>query len=192
MKHTIPRGISRWIARHDSTRAMVLLLLAAGFFFWLFNFSSWPYSDPGLIRLSGGEGWLDLRPFYTAQQAFTAMGHYGEAGRALYRGFLATDFVFIPVYSLGFALLLTRLLRALTGEGSGWMRLNLLPLVIGLFDVVENLSILSLLAEYPHPPAIIGTLAGIATLCKWLLTALALLVLGIGTVAVVFRSRRRA
>jgi len=39
-------------------------------FFWLFNFSALPLSDPEMKRVSGGEGLLDLRFYYSAQEAF--------------------------------------------------------------------------------------------------------------------------
>ena len=108
--------VIQWIERHYSTPLMLVLLLASAGFFWLFNFSGLPLSNPELIKLSGREGLLDLMPYYTAQQAFVILGHYGVAGRELYLRFLAADFVFIPVYSLGFAFLMTRAVRALCAE----------------------------------------------------------------------------
>jgi hypothetical protein len=157
---------------------MLVLLLASVGFFWLFNFSALPLSNPELVKLSGHEGLLDLMPYYSAQEAFMALNHYGAAGRKLYMRFLAADFVFIPVYSLGFAFLMTRAVRAVCAEGTSWSWLNLLPLGIGVFDCVEDLIILAMLSLYPDTAVVLGTLSGIATLCKYLFTLLALLSLG--------------
>jgi hypothetical protein len=170
--------VTQWIERRYSTPLMLVLLLASAGFFWLFNFSALPLSNPELVKLSGREGLLDLMPYYTAQQAFVILGHYGLAGRELYFRFLAADFVFIPVYSLAFAFLMTRALRALCAESNSWSWLNLLPLGIGILDGVEDLSILVMLSLYPDTAVVFGTLSGIATLCKYLLTLLALLSLG--------------
>jgi len=181
---------SKWLTGHDSAPLIALLLLAFVGGFWLFNLSSLPLSNPGLMRASGGEGLLDVRPFYTAGEAYAAMQHYGPAGRTLYRHFLAADGLFSLVYSLGFGLLFTRLLRALYGRHSPWMRLNLLPVAIGLFDGLENLLILGMLNGFPQPHPIIATLAGLATLLKTVLTLCALLMLVLGTLRLAYQSRR--
>jgi hypothetical protein len=163
------------IERHYSTPLTLVLLLASAGFFWLFNFSALPLSNPELVKLSGREGLLDLMPYYTAQEAYAILGHYGAAGRELYLRFLAADFVFILVYTFGFAFLMTRAVRAVCTHGNSWLCLNLLPFGIGIFDSVENLCILKMLSLYPDTAPVVGTLSGISTLCKYVLTLLALL-----------------
>jgi hypothetical protein len=172
------KRVGQRIERHYSTPLMLVLLLASAGFFWLFNFSALPLSNPELKRLSRGQGLLDLMWYYTAQEAFAILCRYGTAGRELYLRFLAADFVFIPVYSLGFAFLMTRAVRAVCTQGNSWLWLNLLPFGIGIFDSVENLCILVMLNLYPDTAVVFGTLSGIATLCKSVLTLLALLSLG--------------
>lgn len=187
MNNNLFKRASRWIEHFYSTPLMLALLLATVGFFWLFNFSPLPLSNPELVKLSGREGLLDLMPFYSAQEAFTALKHYGPAGRHLYLRFLAVDFIFIPVYSLGFALLMTRTIRGVCGEGGLWLSLNVLPFIIGFFDCVENLCILGMLGIYPDSSIILGTLSGFATLCKYLLTLTAVLWLLYGGVVLVMR-----
>ena len=182
MRRNASKRAVQWIERHYSTRVMLVLLSASIGFFWLFNFSALPLSNPELVKLSGQEGLLDLMPYYSAKEAFAALSHYGPAGRDLYMRFLAADFVFIPIYSLGFAFLMTRTVRAVCKENTSWSWLYLLPFGIGLFDVIENLSILTMLNLYPEACVVIGTFSGIATLCKYLLTLLTLLSLGYGGV----------
>ena len=169
--------VSEWISRHYSMPWMLVLLLAAAGFFWLFNFSSLPISNRAMVKLSGHEGLLDLRLYYTAREAFTTLSHYGAAGREMYPKFFAADFVFIPIYSLGLAFLMTRFIRAGFPGDTSRLWLNLLPLGIGILDGVENLFILTMLRLYPDTNVVIGTLSGIATLCKFLLTFLASLCL---------------
>ncbi|HEY8067764.1 MAG TPA: hypothetical protein VIF38_02640 [Burkholderiales bacterium] len=176
------------IEHHYSTPLMLVLMLVAAGFFWLFNFSALPLSNPELVRLSGGEGLLDLMPYYTAREAFSILGKYGAAGRELYLKFLAADFVFIPVYTFGFAFLTTRAVRAVCAYGNSWLWLNLLPLGIGTLDNVENFCILGMLGFYPEPAMALGTLSGIVTLSKFVLSLLALLSLGgVGLIAITRR-----
>lgn len=165
------------VERRYSKRLTWALLLASAGFVWLFNFSALPLSDPELIRVSGGQGLLDLMPYYTAQEAFAILGRYGAGGRELYLRFLAADFAFIPVYTLGLAFLMTRAVRAACPGGKSWLWLNLLPFGIGIFDDVEDFCILAMLGLYPGFSAPIGTLAGIATQGKNALTLLTVLTL---------------
>ena len=163
-------GVSRWINGRYSAGLMGGLFIVVVGFFWLFNFSSLPISNPAIIKISGQKGLLDTRLFYSARDAFAALSHYGEEGRRLYLAFLAADFIFILSYSVAFALLMTRVACSVCGKGSSWLRMNVLPLGIGFFDCVENICILVMLTTYPLNNIAIGTVSGIATLSKWLLT----------------------
>ncbi|MHB9119745.1 MAG: hypothetical protein ACYC2R_15960 [Burkholderiales bacterium] len=176
MKTPLLAALSRTLNRHASRRAVAWLLLCFAGFFWLFNFSTLPVSNPSLQALSGGEGLLDLRIFYTADGAYRAMGRYGAAGRELYRHFLMLDMLCLASYGLGFSLLFSRLIPAVAS--GRWQYLNLLPLGIALADSVENTALFVLLQAYPGRPAGLGTLAGLATLCKHAFSAASLLTLG--------------
>ena len=174
------RQASLAVARLYSGPLLSILLLGTIGFSWLFNYSSLPFSNPELLKLSGGEGLLDLLPFYTAEKAFTALEHYGRAGRELYVRYLVADFIFIPFYSLGLALLMTRTVRAVWSDTDSWLWLNLLPFGIALFDIAENLFILAMLNLYPNTNVVLGTLSGFATLSKTLLTLTTFLCLAYG------------
>jgi hypothetical protein len=179
--------LSSAVVRLYSLRLMVGLLICAAFFFWLFNFSALPLSDPEMKRISNGEGLLDLRLYYSAQEAFRTIESYGAEGRALYLRFLAADFIFVPIYGLAFALLFTRLAIALWGRASSRLRVNLLPLGIALADFVENSCLLLLLAGYPEHSLFVGALAGMATLTKQMLTFSSLLFLAYSCLSLLTR-----
>ena len=179
---TVIKKISFLIENHYSLRLMQGMLLATLGFFWLFNASSLPVSNPELIKISGQKGLLDLLPFYSSQESLAAIESYGIAGRELYLRFIVADFVFIPLYSLGFAFLITLTVRSICSKTDSWLHLNVLPIGIGIFDCVENTSILSMLLTYPDVSPMIGMFAGTATLCKNLLTLATLLALGYGGV----------
>jgi len=172
------KKLSHKIADLYTLRLMLFLLLFGAVFFWLFNFSAMPFSNPSLMKISGGIGLLDVMPFYSAHEAFAMLNQYGAQGRDLYLRFLVADFMFIPTYSLGFALLFTRTVRAKFRADDTWLRLNLLPLACGLFDCLENLCVLGMLFMYPGTSVALGTLAGLATLCKTVLTFVSLLCMG--------------
>lgn len=187
MKTSVLASLSRTLNRHASRRAIAGLLLCFAGFFWLFNFSTLPVSNPSLKALSGGVGLLDLRIFYSAGEAYRAMGKYGAAGRELYRHFLMLDLLCLASYGLGFALLLSRFLPAVAG--GRWQYLNLLPLGIALADSVEDIALFVLLQAYPGQVGALGALAGLATLSKHMLSAASLLTLGIAACSWPWRRR---
>jgi hypothetical protein len=187
MLRKLLKKLSRKTASLYSIQLMMFLLLVAIILSWLFNFSNVPFSNPSLIKISGHDGFLDVMPYYSARDAFIILGRYGSQGRELYLKFLAVDFIFIPIYCLGFALLFTRIGRARFGENDSWLWLNLLPLTIGLFDCFENLCIMSMLFMYPVTNVALGTLSGIATLTKTALRFVSLLCLGYLGISLLFR-----
>lgn len=185
----MPNRFSQFIARNYSPYLLFALIVPTTGFILLFNFSNFnmPMSNPQLINISGGVGLLDLEFFYTAQEAYVSLTKYGEAGRALYKNFLAADFIFALCYGLGFSLLFTRLLKALDQSESWWMKFNLLPLAIALADYMENIFIYAMLNLYPQHTPLVGTLAGIATLSKQLLIFVSLLFLLSGIAVLLMR-----
>jgi hypothetical protein len=183
--------LSNSLARLYSKKLLILLFLGLAFFFWLFNFSSLPLSEPELKRLSNGESLLDTRIYYAAPEAFHAMDRYGAAGRALYLRFLAFDSIFAPLYGFAFALLITRVAAALFDPASRWNSVNLLPLAVATADVTENVCLLLLLTTFPVQDRLIGTLAGIATVTKWSLTVVSIGVLTILCLTAAIRRLRR-
>ena len=181
------RLLSQWGARHYSAPLVFVLFSASIVFLWMFNVSSLPLSNPELVKISGREGLLDLMVFYSAEEAYAALGHYGPTGRALYYRFLAADFVFIPIYSFGLVLLMTRNVQVVCNDSQAWLWLNVLPFGIGFFDCIENLSIFGMLGHYPGYSLALGTLAGVSTLCKYALTVLVLSMLAYGGVVLLGR-----
>ena len=181
--------ISRAIAARARFPLIVALLLASALFLWIFTaFELAPgAADHGAA--GDAPGFLDLRWHYTAAEARQAMHDYGAAGRAEYRRFLAVDAFFPFVYGLAFALLLSRLARALFGEASPWLRLNLLPLATIVADCVENACLLWMLAGHPDFGDVAGTLGGYATTLKHLTLLGVLLSLAGGGIAL-WASRR--
>lgn len=190
MQNKLLIKLSSGIAGLYSARLTLLLMLAVAAFFWLFNFSSVSFSNPSLIKVSESAGLLDTLSYYDAEQAYALLYRYGTEGRKLYLKFLVVDFMFIPVYAVGFSLLFTKLIRARYGESGAWLWLNLLPIAIGLFDCLENFCILNMLHIYPVSNRALGTLSGLATLGKTILSIFSLLCLGYFGIALLLQRMR--
>lgn len=182
--------ISRAFYRHATWRIIIPMLLLFAGYFWVFNFSSLPFSNPALIAAGCGEGLLDLRPYYNASAAHQALDCYGNRGRAIYQRFLVADMSFVLIYGSGFTLLLSRLLASLTTPASRWRIANLLPLSVAIADAMENILLFTMLAAYPRFLPMLGDLAGLATLLKGVLTVASLATL-VGCVGTLLWRRRQ-
>ncbi|GAA6189138.1 hypothetical protein [Litorivita sp. NS0012-18] len=163
------------LSQHLSHKRNPAALLAGGAAtiagLWLFNLSPAPFSQTVLLAKTGS-GLLDLLPFYTSGEAYRNLSNLGEDGRSAYGLFLAVDYLFIAIYSMTSAWIISALVRRTPEAGSKLMRLNLVPLALGLCDFVENSCNLAQLLAFPAALHSVGTLAGIATLSKHCLTIL--------------------
>lgn len=111
---------------------------------------------------------LDLMFFYTPAQAFAMMDKYGEAGRAVYLKIeLTADIIYPIVYTLFYGLLLSWLLQRAFRSDSGMRKLNVTPVGAWLFDLLENIGIVSMLATYPSKPDLLAWLTMIFGSLKW-------------------------
>ena len=89
---------------------------------------------------------LDLLPEYSYEQVISALGGYGSDGRMNYIiASLTLDTLFPFVYVTFFAGLMY---RCRVTEGLWW--LALLPAVVGVIDLMENVQIVAMLAQYPE------------------------------------------
>ncbi|MBN1440167.1 MAG: hypothetical protein JW929_12230 [Anaerolineales bacterium] len=151
---------------------LILAVLAA--FILLVNL---PLFDPELVAAS-----LDGRFAYTPEQAFAAVASYGEAGRVQMLLLHLADFLLIAGYTLLLSLTVSWLFRRGFKPESGLQRGNLVPVLGGLFDLMENIWIMILIWAFPARPAIVAWLATIFTSGKYLMGVPILLVLLIGLV----------
>ena len=148
-----------------------------------------PGSVPDFERASGGGVLLDVSPAFTPDGVYERLAGYGEAGRRNYSFRNVTIDVLLPLSLLPFLLLLIR--RA--GARSSFSRrvtgvLFLLPVAYVALDVVENASVLALLANYP---ARMNTLAVTLPYTTVLKRAASLLALGIPLAMLGFQFVRR-
>lgn len=150
----------------------VLATLAA--FILLINL---PIADPNLIRLS-----LDGQFAYSPEYAFSAVASYGEDGRSQMVWIHLADFILIILYTSMFCLSISWLFKRSFKPDSRMQRLNLVPLLGGFFDMMENIWILILLLAYPSQPNVAAWLSTIFTTSKYIMSIPIILLLMIGLV----------
>lgn len=127
-------------------------------------------------------GPIDLLFFYTPDQAYRMVSAYGDALRAQYRTFELTVDIFYPiVYTLLLGFAISWLFNRTVDSDKTMRRMNVLPFGGWLFDLLENLAIVTMLTIYPSQPTWLAWAATLFTMVKWLfaVASLALLLYGI-------------
>jgi hypothetical protein len=129
-----------------------LFILPFFILFVLFSFYIFPDYQSRLTRAAGEEiTVLDSRFSYTQEEVLTDFERLGPDGRVLYAVMAGQlDMVYPMVFGFLFVLILAYLLRNITHPESNWMYLSLFPLLIILFDYLENFNTLHLLKTFPN------------------------------------------
>ncbi|MFA4859569.1 hypothetical protein [Methanoregula sp.] len=165
------------------TSRRTMLAALAGLLVTAFLINGRPFGIAELNAITGGVGVLDMEVLYTPDQAYAFLAIMGEAGRAFYVTHIALLDMFVPFfYALFLSTVISWLLHTWLPAESRWHRLNLVPVIGGLCDYLENFGIIAMLLAWPaYLPDIAGfTMA--ATLLKFAFSALAGIIL-IGAVA---------
>ena len=149
-----------------------LILSIIGAFVLLVNL---PLADPALVSTS-----LDGRFGYTPDQAFSAVASYGANGRVQMIWIHLADFILITLYTAMFCLSISWFFQRGFKLDSRMRRLNLVPLLGGFFDAMENIWIITMILVYPAQPTAVAWLSTLSTMSKYLMGILIVLLLLIG------------
>jgi len=138
------------------TSARMLLASLIGYLITATLINGRPFGVEQLKEITGGVGLLDMELLYTPDQAYAHFTGMGEAGRAFdLTHIVPLDLVFPFMYTLFYAVTITWLLHKWLPAQSRWHRLNVIPLVGGIADYLENLGIITMLVAWPsHLPDI--------------------------------------
>ncbi len=117
------------------------------------------------------------------------LAQYLEKVRYVY--LLSTFLIDIPyavIYGFVYAVLINFLLRKSSVKISFLM---FLPLLISIFDVLENIFTVNFLLSYPEIPVRFVPLASISNRLKWLFAVLTLLTVSVLIINIMYKSRKK-
>ncbi len=158
--------VSDRIIAITSPRMVFLSLL--GFLITAFLINGRPFGVAQLNEITGGVGLLDMEFLYTPQQAYAHLAAMGEAGRAFdLTHIVPLDLVFPFMYTLFYAVTMTWFLRQWLPKASGWYRLNVIPVIGGTCDYLENAGIIAMLLAWPTQLEAVAQFAMVAGLVKF-------------------------
>jgi len=175
------------------TSRRTMLVALAGLLVTGFLVNGRPFGIEELKAITGGVGVLDMEVLYTPDQAHAFLAVMGEAGRAFYLTRIAPLDLLVPFfYALFLSTAITWFLHKWLPAESMWHRLNLVPVIGGLCDYLENLGIIAMILAWPANLPDIASFTMAATLLKFSLSILAgLIVLGaiLGWVMSIIKNR---
>jgi hypothetical protein len=162
---------------------LVLVFLAGEM---LFNAVILPGQQAKIEAGSGGVGPLDLQLFYTPEKVYGMIEAYSPDLRVSYRLFEMTgDIIYPIVYTLFFSLAITWLFQRGFASNSKMQKFNVLPFGSWLFDLLENICIVTMLTIYPSTPPALAWISAVFTLVKWLFAGATVILLLIGLIMAV-------
>ena len=126
------------------------LLSAAGVLTLIMNGTDLPFSTPTIEDHSGGLRILDMRFSYGPEEANSLFEALGTEGRRAYLMLhLMPDMLFPISYALAFACTSAWFLVRLLPLDHPLQWLSLMPLISGVADIFENLSLAVANSSYP-------------------------------------------
>jgi hypothetical protein len=135
-------------------------------------------------------GPIDLLVGYDPARVSEMVDAYGTKGRAIYaQGELTLDLAYPFIYTFLFCIILTLLFRHRTY--TSFRLVNVLPVGILFFDLLENCCIVYLLKTYPDPSLVVTSLCSLLTNLKWTVTMIVLGLVLYGLVKMAMRSNQR-
>ena len=126
---------------------------------------------------------LDLMFFATPDKLFDMIDRYGDSGRVFYRNVeLTADIVYPIVYLFAFGLLISWLFKRGFAANSSMRKWNVMPVGAWVFDMLENLNIVTLLTMHPAKPMMLGWTLFTFSSIKWLFAGASILLILLGLV----------
>lgn len=123
-----------------------------------------------LLEVSGGFGALDFDQGYSTERVAEVFGSYGAQGFSLYRRIQLLDIFNPTLYSL-----IASALTYLLWKGRGFEWLCLAPLLGGIGDYAENVTLFLLVKGYPDVNESLAAISSSLSLIKTGLLILGLL-----------------
>lgn len=139
-----------FIQYKTSWLAILFLLAVTLLMMFLMNGTNLFFSNPTIVEHSGGVPILDLRVSFTPDDAYELFTALGPEGRRAYLFLhLVPDTLFPIGYALVFSFISAWFLVRLLPLDHGFQWLSMIPLISGLADVLENLSLVICNLAYP-------------------------------------------
>jgi len=185
------KSLSLWLYKVSHVWVM-LLTLAVMILFMIFVL---PGQAASAEQATGSSTSPDTSFFYSPADLLQLAEEYGAEGRQAYiRSRWTFDLVFPLVYVSFMAAGISWFYQTLAASSSRFLTLNTLPVVAGIFDLLENSGTSLVMGLYPGQVPGLAWITGILSAIKWLLVGASFLLYFMVAGAALFhwvRSRKK-
>lgn len=137
---------------------------------------------------TNGNSYLEALVFYSPQDLYDLLNKYGQHGREIYiLSSLLMDFIFPLQYSVFFASLAYIIYRKLFNKATVLKLIVYLGIALCLSDWIENIFLITVVANYPGELFAFAWLAAAMTLLKSSLTVLFIVISIVGGISLVVK-----
>ena len=168
--------LSNWLARIAKGWLVLVLFVMEGAFMGFIL----PRAEAVIKAVSGGVGVIDLMFMPPPAQILSAIEAYGSARPFYIIVELTADILYPITYTFFYSLLITLLLRSAFSADSKLQWLNVLPFGAWVFDLLENVYIVTLLVNYPAQSPIVAGMLTVVNGIKWAFAGASILALLFG------------
>ncbi len=182
MIHKLSAFFHRIANLHNTLLLLVLFILTINVLFPLIS---------NMLEVPQENKSPDTEFFYTADQLYQIIDTYDESGRhAAAAAHWTADLIFPIVYLFSFATLISYTMQRGFPKSIWLMRMNLVPLGMLLFDLLENTGLTILFLQYPHRLLWLAHLTSAISAIKWLFAGLTVLLIVTGLCGMMFNANK--
>jgi hypothetical protein len=156
--------MNQFVQKHLGGKKIILLFAATNIIYAIMI----AVTIPRVMSYGGGMKLFDMSPSgYTVEYAAALLTALGEQGRSAYLfNQLPLDMLYPFLFGVTYCLIFAYFLRLIGKLNSVYSYICLLPLAAGVFDYLENFSIIAMLTTYPHISSALVHAASIFTILK--------------------------
>ena len=132
------------------------------------------YSLPLVSSFAPGLALFDMSPMgYSYTQAIELLTSLGIEGRNAYLSIqLPIDYIYPGLFALSYSLLITWVLKHYLPKDSKLYMISFVPILAGVFDYLENITIVMMLNSFPNISENLVSLSSAFTIIKSMATSL--------------------
>ncbi|MHA2139945.1 MAG: hypothetical protein ACXADC_06175 [Candidatus Thorarchaeota archaeon] len=159
------KRIAAFVDKYATARNLILAIISSAIVVTIMGFAT----QSMVYDIYGDVTMPDTRLAYSYSEILEVFNTLGTEGLGAWLLVHSLDFIFPLTYSFAIAFAISMLSRKLFPEKSGFKNLNLIGLLGGDADYIENILVASQVLSYPNLSQPIIQIASIVTTLKWVI-----------------------